>query len=276
VEFERIEGEDEGEPRNLRITVRRLGDQGYVVGMSDQSRLKRLESMRRDFVANVSHELKTPLTAIKGFVETMQDDPEMPEATRVRFLASIRRQSDRLNSLVGDLLTLSRLDEAPGDAERFLPCDLATVTKETVRDLLPLAERKRIDLTLDAPGERLYVRAEREGLRQVVGNLVDNAIKYTPEGGKVAVRVEQTQEHVRLQVADTGIGLAPEDQQRVFERFYRVDRARSRELGGTGLGLSIVKNTVRSYGGDVAVQSAVGRGTVFWVTLPRLPMDQAP
>ncbi|MCA8948817.1 MAG: PAS domain-containing sensor histidine kinase [Planctomycetes bacterium] len=274
VRFELAEpaGEDE---RNLLVRVRSLGDLGFVITIHDQSRIRRLESMRRDFVANVSHELKTPLAAIKGFVETLRDDPKMPGSTRKRFLERISTQSDRLNTLVGDLLTLSRLDETEGGAEGFQPCDLALVTKETIRDLTSLAERKGLELSASIPDGPVFVRAEREGLRQVVSNLVDNAIKYTPEAGVVAVQLRFTNVQVRLEVADTGIGLSPEDQDRVFERFYRVDRARSRELGGTGLGLSIVKNTVRGIGGEVGVHSAMGKGSTFWVTLPRLPTDSS-
>lgn len=272
VEFELVDAE-RGEGRSLAVRVRSLGGLGYVVSVRDESRLKRLESMRRDFVANVSHELKTPLAAIKGFVETMRDDPQMPAGTRKRFLERISTQSERLNTLVGDLLTLSRLDEVEVGRERFQPCDLRIVTQETVRDLASLAERKGIQLAADLPDGPLFVRAEREGLRQVVGNLVDNAIKYTSEGGTVNVTLRSNGDGCRLEVADSGIGLSPADQGRVFERFYRVDRARSRELGGTGLGLSIVKNTVRGIGGDVGVRSAVGRGSTFWVELPRMSTE---
>ena len=150
--------------------------------------------MRRDFVANVSHELKTPLAAIKGFVETLRDDPKMQVSRRQRFLERISTQSDRLNSLVGDLLTLSRLDETAGGTEGFQPCDVALVVRETVRDLTSLAERKGLELSANVPDRPQFVRAEREGLRQVVSNLVDNAIKYTPEGGVVAVSLSTTGE----------------------------------------------------------------------------------
>jgi two-component system phosphate regulon sensor histidine kinase PhoR len=257
----------DGGERALVVRVRALAGLGFAVGIDDQSRIRQLESLRRDFVANVSHELKTPLAAIKGFVETLLDDPAMPDTVRQRFLGRIARQSERLNTLVGDLLTLSRLDEveaAPGGK-----CDLVSVIRETLRDLLPIAERGRITLTGHGIDRPIEVVGEGESLRQVVGNLVDNAIKYTAEGGAVTVRVAGAGDHVLLEVVDTGIGLGPEDQKRVFERFYRVDRARSRELGGTGLGLSIVKNTVRSVGGEVGVESALGRGSRFWVRLPR-------
>jgi two-component system phosphate regulon sensor histidine kinase PhoR len=275
-----------GNGRDLAVRVTPLPGLGCVVGIDDQSRLKRLESLRRDFVANVSHELKTPLAAIQGFVETMQDDPEMPPATRQRFLERIARQTERLTTLVGDLLTLSRLDDDGGHDEPVPPCDFAAVLRDTVRDLQPLAEKRALHLLADVPDDGVWVRAEREALRQVAGNLIDNALKYTPASGRVAVLLTGGTNAVpsasagggglapfagvrcRLEVSDTGIGLSPEDRERVFERFYRVDRARSRDLGGTGLGLSIVKNTVRNLGGEVGVRSALGKGSTFWVELP--------
>ncbi|MBZ0153870.1 MAG: PAS domain-containing protein [Planctomycetes bacterium] len=261
-----------GHGRALAVRVRTLPGLGIVVGIDDQSRIKRLESLRRDFVANVSHELKTPLAAIQGFVETLLDDPEMPFATRHRFLERIARQSERLSALVGDLLTLSRLDEAVVDHDAE-PVDVMAVVRETMRDLGALADKKALQLRGELPARSVWLRADREMLRQVIGNLVDNAIKYTPQGGQVTVRAGAQHDRLRLEVVDTGIGLSPEDQERVFERFYRVDRARSRELGGTGLGLSIVKNTVKNLGGDVGVRSELGKGSTFWVELPCLPVE---
>lgn len=257
-------------PRKLAVRVRSLGPLGAVIGVDDQSRIKQLESLRRDFVANVSHELKTPLTAIKGFVETVQDDPEMPGPVLSRFHERIARQTDRLATLVSDLLTLSRLDDAAGAAADE-SVDLVSVLRETIRDLLPIAEKKELELQSNLPDAPVWVQADREALRQAAGNLVDNAVKYTPEQGVVTVTLKlPSEDSLRFEVADTGIGLSPEDQDRIFERFYRVDRARSRELGGTGLGLSIVKNTVLNLGGDVGVKSEIGVGSLFWVTLPRL------
>jgi len=260
--------------RTLTVRVRTLA-QGAVIGIDDQSRVRRLESLRRDFVANVSHELKTPLAAIQGFVETLLDDLEMAPPTRHRFLERIARQTERLSTLVGDLLTLSRLDDDDDGGQEKPPCNLIAVLRETVRDLQPLADRGAIALSLALPPGAVWVRADREGLRQVAGNLIDNAIKYTARGGSVRVALATQGEGVRLEVADTGIGLSPADQERVFERFYRVDRARSRDVGGTGLGLSIVKNTVKNLGGDVGVQSRPGHGSTFWVVLPRIPPPPA-
>lgn len=259
---------DAANGRTLAVRVRNLNGLGSVVGIDDESRLKRLESLRRDFVANVSHELKTPLAAIQGFVETMLDDDGMPPATRARFLERIARQTERLSTLVGDLLTLSRLDDEEGSQRELRPCDLVTVLADTLRDLGPLAERRELSLTSELPGHAVWVRGDREALRQVAGNLIDNAIKYTGKGGQVRVVLTLREARALLEVADSGIGLSAEDQERVFERFYRVDRARSRDLGGTGLGLSIVKNTVKSLGGEVGVHSRLGHGSTFWVELP--------
>ena len=256
-----------GADRRLRFGLLALPGMGAIVVIEDVSRVKRLESLRRDFVANVSHELKTPLAAIKGFVETMQDDPQMPSETRVRFLGRVSQQSERLATLVTDLLTLSRIDDDPtmvtGD-----PCDLMSVLRVTLEELMPLAEQRSVSLTADGPGESAWVLADAETLRQILGNLVDNALKYTPSGGCVTVTVIMRPSRLRLEISDTGIGLSSADQERIFERFYRVDRARSRELGGTGLGLSIVKNSVLGLGGKIGVESKLLAGSMFWVELP--------
>lgn len=264
------EGADAARVLEIRVTpmVRPDAQRGALALVHDRSRLRQLESYRRDFVANVSHELKTPLAAIQGFVETMIDDPECPAPTRQRFLERIARQAHRLANLVGDLLTLSRLDEERGLGAGSEPCDLVHVVKECLRDLRSLADRKQIALETALQPDRAWIRAEPEALRQVVGNLVDNAIKYTAEGGRIRVRVRSAGAEARIEVEDTGIGLAPEDRDRVFERFYRVDKARSNELGSTGLGLAIVKNTVVNLGGSVGVNSTLGKGSTFWVALP--------
>lgn len=261
-----VEETGEESPRALVVRVRAMPGLGYAIAIEDRSRMRRLESLRRDFVANVSHELKTPLAAIQGYLETMLDDAEMPTETRRRFLEKAARQSERLARLVGDLLTLSRLDESAEPVGQAAS-RLDAVVRETVRDLAPLAAKRNVRIHAAIGGES-WVRGDAEALRQVVGNLVDNAIKYTPEGGLVTVRLAAANGVAGVEVEDTGIGLSATDCERVFERFYRVDRARSRDLGGTGLGLSIVKNTVRSLGGEVGVRSELGRGSTFWVHLP--------
>jgi two-component system, OmpR family, phosphate regulon sensor histidine kinase PhoR len=264
-----LEGEQAEGVRAISVAVgvEPLRGGGCVVTLDDLSRVRRLESLRRDFVANVSHELKTPLAAIQGLVETIQGDPEMPVATRERFLERIHIQSERLSSLVRDLLALSRLDEEQGLVRDVEPCDLAAMVQAVVHELGPLAERRGLVLDAQLPGAGCFVAADTEALRQVVTNLVDNAVKYTAKGSVRAV-VAANGTYARFEVIDTGIGLGPADRDRIFERFYRVDRARSRDDGGTGLGLSIVKNTVLALGGRLGVDSELGKGSTFWVELP--------
>lgn len=244
------------------------GDRSALLVIRDLSRLRQLESLRREFVANVSHELKTPLSAIQGYCETMLDEARMPEATRQRFLGRIHRQTERLAFLVRDLLALSRIDDERGLALPSEPCDLVGVLRDCWRDLLPMGERRRHRMQFMVPSTPVLVRAERESLVQVVLNLLENAIKYTPEGGSITMQLEIAGSTALLEVVDTGIGLSPADQQRVFERFYRVDKARTSEVEGTGLGLSIVKNTVLNLGGQVGVRSELGTGSTFWVRFP--------
>jgi two-component system phosphate regulon sensor histidine kinase PhoR len=267
---------------------------GAVLVMHDTSELRRLESLRRDFIANVSHELKTPLSAIKACAETLRngaiDDPEAGQ----RFLARIEEQADRLHHLILDMLMLARI-ESDQQAFEIAAVDVPQVVAGCLEDQRPAAAAKRIRLTVEQNSPACHVRADREGLREILDNLIDNAIKYTPEGGEVRVAwsgeegaggreqgagiehptssIEHPassamQPFVPISVRDTGIGIKPEDQARVFERFYRVDKARSRELGGTGLGLAIVKHLVQSFGGKVSVASEPGKGSTFTVELP--------
>jgi two-component system phosphate regulon sensor histidine kinase PhoR len=240
---------------------------GAVLVMHDVSELRRLENVRRDFVANVSHELKTPLTAIRGLVETMLDDGDMPDDTRQRFLEKVRDQALRLSSLVTDLLSLARIEANEGRVERR-PVDVRPLVRESLARLSETAARKELALSADLPEEPCVVSGDDESLRQIFDNLLDNACKYTPPGGRVWVRVLRRPGEVKVEVEDTGIGIEPADQQRVFERFYRVDKARSRELGGTGLGLSIVKHLSSSLGAQVSLESQPGRGSIFRVHFP--------
>jgi two-component system phosphate regulon sensor histidine kinase PhoR len=246
---------------------------GAVVVLHDVSALRKLENVRRDFVANVSHELKTPLTAIRGLIETLLDDRAMPQATQQRFLEKIRDQATRLSALVVDLLTLARIESNEEAVERR-PLDLRRVARDSAGRFATTAGARGLALDAELPGGPAFVRADEESLRQIVDNLLDNACKYTPGGGRVSVRVIETPGEVALEVQDTGIGIEVRDQERVFERFYRVDKARSRELGGTGLGLSIVKHLSLTLGGRVSLDSAPGRGSTFRVHLPLL--DNSP
>ncbi|MCC6408190.1 MAG: HAMP domain-containing protein [Planctomycetes bacterium] len=240
---------------------------GAVVVLHDVTELRRLEGVRRDFVANVSHELKTPLTAIRGYIETVLDDDAMPRDVERRFLERIREQTSRLTALVQDLLTLARI-EAQEQRPELVELDLCRSVRESVERFAPLAEQKRIALSAALGDAPVLVRGDEEGLRQIVGNLLDNAIKYTQAKGSVEVRIAPGDDEVALEVQDTGIGIEPRELDRIFERFYRVDKARSRELGGTGLGLSIVKHLALTYGGSVSVESTPGRGSTFRVHLP--------
>ncbi|TVR44517.1 MAG: HAMP domain-containing protein [Planctomycetota bacterium] len=242
---------------------------GAVLVLHDISERRLLETMRRDFVANVSHELKTPLAAIRGLVETLDDDPEMPAATRQRFIAKVHDQCLRLSSIVMDLLTLSRA-EARHDQNDREPVDMAALIRMSTKQMEAHAGSKNISLILEEPSKALslWVRGDAELLRQAIDNLIDNAIKYTPAGGQVVIRLQQEDMLLRCQVRDTGIGIPKQYLERIWERFYRVDKARSREVGGTGLGLSIVRNVISSHGGSVQVTSEQDRGSIFTVDLP--------
>lgn len=247
---------------------------GAVLVLYDLTRLRRLETVRREFVANVSHELKTPLAAIQAVVETMLDDDAMPEATRRRFLGKVSAQSKRLEALIGDVITLSRL-ESDESSLRFDIVDLRGPIAETVQALSPAAELKEIALTAAVAEAPLRLKGDGEALRQLVGNLVSNAIRYTDEGGRIELRAFAEDGAVVLEVEDNGVGIEPREQKRIFERFYRVDRARSRALGGTGLGLSIVKHIALSLNGVVSVDSAPGRGSLFRVEFPAAGQEVA-
>lgn len=247
---------------------------GAVVVLHDVTHLRRLERMRRDFVSNVSHELKTPLMAIQGIVETMLDDPDMDPETSVRFLARLRNQSERLGSLVHDLLELSRVESMPAaqDRERV---DLRTSIRNSVEHNLPYADEKDIELTYDECQDALIVFGDAEMLRQLADNLLQNAIKYTPGDGHVVATCRREAGFAIFEVRDDGIGIERKHLDRIFERFYRVDKARSRELGGTGLGLSIVKHVAIAHEGNVEVESEPGVGTCFRLRLPLAPSEQA-
>ncbi len=259
------------EEQHIEMAAGPLFDgRGNVVGallvLHDVTDLRSLETIRRDFVANVSHELKTPLTAIRGMVETLLDDTDMDPKVRDRFLLRVHEQTMRLSALVVDLLALSRLEsERELDLEEV---DLCALVRECDQEQRVAAEDARIQLNLDLPQGSVPLRGDQEDLRQMINNLIDNAIKYTPAGGRVGVRLEVRGRHARLEVWDTGIGIEPADQERIFERFYRVDKARSRELGGTGLGLSIVKHVALKHRGELSVESTPGEGTTFRILLP--------
>jgi two-component system phosphate regulon sensor histidine kinase PhoR len=261
-------------PRSLGVYVSRFPGPdapGAVVVVHDTTEVRRLERMRQDFVANVSHELKTPLAVIKSTVEVLQDGAaEDPEA-RGAFLGQVSQEADRLDALIQDLLSLARVESGELGLElQAVPLDRAIL--DCVERHQPRAEAKTLTLVEKPPPDAppgVPALADPDALRQVLDNLLDNAIKYTPNGGRVTVRWDAGRDQVSFEVEDTGVGIPDRDQPRVFERFYRVDKARSREVGGTGLGLAIVKHLVQAMRGSVRVASQVGKGTTFKVTLPR-------
>ncbi|HEY4743772.1 MAG TPA: ATP-binding protein, partial [Desulfuromonadaceae bacterium] len=245
------------------------GRQGVVAVFHDISVMKKAENMRRDFVANVSHELRTPVSVIKGYAETLLDGTMAADPERaVRFVEIILSHSERLSTLINDILTLSKL-ESKNTVLDINSLDAAGTMAKTCMLLEENAHKKQISLVCDIPPELPRIMADQGRLEQVLINLLDNAIKYTPEQGTVTLSAQwdEASGMVRIDVADTGIGIPFKDIPRIFERFYRVDEARSREQGGTGLGLAIVKHIVQLHGGDISVTSEQGKGSVFSFTL---------
>ncbi|MFT7563635.1 MAG: two-component system phosphate regulon sensor histidine kinase PhoR [Bacteroidia bacterium] len=240
---------------------------GAVIVLNDTSELDNLSRVRRDFVANASHELKTPITAIRGLTETILDDPEMEEQTRIRFTEKIHTQSLRLSTLVTDLMTISRL-ESDRVEQHFEPFNLVEVVRRSIGTASAACKDKQLSLEADLHENELTIDGDMQAINQLIDNLIDNAIKYTPSGGEIKVSLSRDNSNALLKISDTGVGINPEHHQRIFERFYRVDKARSRDLGGTGLGLSIVKNIVDQHGGSVSLESLEGSGTTFIVVLP--------
>jgi two-component system phosphate regulon sensor histidine kinase PhoR len=247
------------------------GEPGVVMVLHDLTALRQLERVRTEFVANVSHELRTPLTAIQGYLETLLSGAlDEPENAR-RFLEIVLRQSERLGRLLNDLTDLSNIELGKVTLRRE-PVALDEVVSAVLGMIGPRATRSRVRVTADVPAELPAVMADRDRLAQILINLVDNAVKYTPEGGSVTVTARAAGDgRVEVVVADTGIGIPAADLPRITERFYRVDKARSRELGGTGLGLAIVKHLVLAHGGELRIESPQQQGTIVRFTLPGPP-----
>jgi two-component system phosphate regulon sensor histidine kinase PhoR len=245
---------------------------GCVLVVGDRTEIEHLERVRRDFVANVSHELKTPLTSVHGYLETLQEDADLPASMRNRFIEKALKNSDRLIAIVRDLLSLARAESAGASIE-FAPVRLVDLAEQVIAATGSLAAESGIEVQLvpvsTASGLASVVLGDRAALALALGNLVENAIKYSPAGTRVAIHVVERGTQVRLIVEDQGPGIPPEHHDRLFERFYRVDKERSRVLGGTGLGLSIVRNVAVVHGGTVGVDSRVGEGSRFWIELPR-------
>jgi two-component system phosphate regulon sensor histidine kinase PhoR len=239
---------------------------------TEHAELEKLERIRKDFVINVSHELRTPLASIQGYTETLMDGALYDQAHNMRFLAIIRHNAERLARLTADLLALSRI-EMKRQEFRFATYRVNELLADVLDTIRPIVNKKQITLTQEITAAGTEVYCDSEALYQILSNLVDNAVKYTPERGEITVGVRfcppsDGARMLEFHVRDTGVGIPPEDQPRLFERFYRVDKARSRELGGTGLGLAIVKHLVRTQGGDVRVESELDKGSTFFFTLP--------
>ena len=258
-------------PRTLSVRVQPLpegstGGRAMVVA-TDISQLRRLEEIRQEFVANASHELKTPLASIQACLETLVDGGAIDDhEVRDQFLKMMSEQSERMDHLIRDLLSLTRIENDEADLDLH-PVDLGVLVAQSVGRQSQTAERKSIALRVEPPAEPIQPLGDEESLEHILDNLIDNAVKYTDAGGQVIIRWRREGDGCLLEVQDSGIGIPQQHLDRIFERFYRVDRARSREVGGTGLGLSIVKHLVQNQGGDIRVASQMGKGTTFSVRL---------
>ena len=260
--------------KTLKVSFARFGkeseDSGIIGIIHDFTAQQKLEKSRREFVANVSHELRTPLTNVKSYTETLAESPDAPEEMKARFYGVILNETDRMTRIVKDLLTLSRLDSAKMDWKNEL-FSLKKSVENAYRAMEMEARRHGHKLTLSMDESLPSFFGDRERIEQVFINLLSNAVKYTAKDGRIDFSAEDYDDHIKITVKDNGIGIPEKDLPRLFERFYRVDKARSREMGGTGLGLAIAKEIVEHYGGEIRVESEYGHGTTVWIILPKQP-----
>ncbi|GAB3192277.1 sensor histidine kinase [Nesterenkonia suensis] len=257
----------------VHLRVAPLGDEYILILADDRTEFSRTQAVRHDFVANVSHELKTPVGAISLLTETIEDAADDEEAVR-HFAQRLQRESSRLAALVQDIIELSRV-QGKNVVHTGRPVDLGKVISEAVdRSKLP-AEAKDIAIRVGGSLPRA-VHGDHDQLTMAFRNLIDNAVRYSPEGTRIGVGLSSRDGIAQVTITDQGIGISPEDQERIFERFYRVDAARSRQTGGTGLGLSIVKHVITNHGGEVSLWSQQGRGSTFTVRIPELEEGQGP
>jgi two-component system phosphate regulon sensor histidine kinase PhoR len=240
---------------------------GAVLVLHDISDLRRVDRMRRDFVANVSHELRTPLTAVRGYVEALMEEPIEPDQRR-KFLEVIDRHTGRMERLVRDLLRLARLDSQQETADVH-PLDLAALLRSVSADLSERIERQRLRVDIDVEPSVAQIEADPTKMHDAFRNLIENAVNYSPEGGRIELKARFDGRQVVITVADEGPGLPESDLSRVFERFYRVDKSRSRDPGGTGLGLSIVRHLVELHGGRISAANRTQGGALFTISLPQ-------
>jgi two-component system phosphate regulon sensor histidine kinase PhoR len=254
--------------KTLEVYLSPIRMGGVVAVFHDVTERHRLERMRRDFVANVSHELRTPLTAIKGYVETLLDGGMADQAQSLDFLRVIQRHGNRLQMLLDDLMELARIESGPMRAEAEA-VDLRSIALRCAQSVETQAAEKQVSLKTDVPEDSPALWTAPESLERVLTNLLDNAVKYNREGGSVTVEALAEKEEVQVRVRDTGVGIPSSELPRIFERFYRVDKSRSRVLGGTGLGLSIVKHLVEGWGGKVWAESVLNQGSTFYFTVSR-------
>jgi two-component system, OmpR family, phosphate regulon sensor histidine kinase PhoR len=251
------------------VPIKNADDQvtGAVVLFHDITELKQLDQIRRDFVANVSHELRTPLSILRGYIEVLLDEPETPREELARIFSIMERHSKRLQRLVHDLLSLAQLESSQAKLELGV-VQMDELFNNLIRDWKEKLSAKSLRVIVDLPSEALTLRADGTRLEEVLHNLLDNAVKFSHESGQIHLRATRCGSNVVLSVADNGIGISKEHLPRIFERFYRADKARSRELGGTGLGLAIVKHIAQLHGGRVEAESELGNGTTIRVILP--------